>query len=106
VVIAGAGFAGFNALAGAVPAGREDDRDRGDQFDRLLPVPSADAAGGRRADRAEVHPRFAAPRQGRLVARNVAASLGRGTRQEYKHDDLGFLGGMGGMGGMAAGANP
>ena len=40
------------------------------------------------------------------MARNVAASLGRGTRQEYKHDDLGFLGGMGGMGGMAAGANP
>ena len=37
------------------------------------------------------------------MARNVAASLGRGTRQEYKHDDLGFLGGMGGM---AAGANP
>jgi NADH:ubiquinone reductase (H+-translocating) len=35
VVIAGAGFAGFNA-AGAVPAGWFHDRDRGDQFDRLF----------------------------------------------------------------------
>jgi NADH dehydrogenase len=41
-----------------------------------------------------------ATRQGRMVARNVAASLGHGTRTEYKHDDLGFLGGM------AAAANP
>jgi len=44
-----------------------------------------------------------ATRQGRLVARNVAASLGRGTRTEYKHDDLGFLVDLGGM---AAAANP
>ena len=44
-----------------------------------------------------------ATRQGRLVARNVAASLGRGTRKEYKHDDLGFLVDLGGM---AAAANP
>jgi NADH dehydrogenase len=44
-----------------------------------------------------------ATRQGRLVARNVAASLGRGTRTEYKHDDLGFLVDLGGL---AAAANP
>jgi NADH dehydrogenase len=44
-----------------------------------------------------------ATRQGRLVARNVAASLGHGTRKEYKHGDLGFLVDLGGM---AAAANP
>jgi NADH dehydrogenase len=44
-----------------------------------------------------------AQRQGRLVARNVAASLGRGTRKEYKHHDLGFLVDLGGL---AAAANP
>jgi NADH dehydrogenase len=44
-----------------------------------------------------------AQRQGRLVARNVAASLGHGTRKEYKHHDLGFLVDLGGM---AAAANP
>jgi len=44
-----------------------------------------------------------AVRQGKLVARNVAASLGHGTRKEYKHDDLGFLVDMGGL---AAAANP
>jgi NADH dehydrogenase len=44
-----------------------------------------------------------ATRQGRLVARNVAASLGYGTRTEYKHDDLGFLVDLGGL---AAAANP
>jgi NADH dehydrogenase len=37
------------------------------------------------------------------VARNVAASLGRGTRTEYKYDDLGFLVDLGGL---AAAANP
>jgi NADH:ubiquinone reductase (H+-translocating) len=44
-----------------------------------------------------------AQRQGKLVARNVAASLGHGTRQEYKHRDLGFLVDLGGL---AAAANP
>ena len=44
-----------------------------------------------------------ATRQGRLVARNAAASLGHGTRKEYKHDDLGFLVDLGGL---AAAANP
>ena len=44
-----------------------------------------------------------AERQGRLVARNVAASLGHGTRKEYKHHDLGFLVDLGGL---AAAANP
>jgi NADH:ubiquinone reductase (H+-translocating) len=44
-----------------------------------------------------------AQRQGKLVARNVAASLGPGTRKEYKHDDLGFLVDLGGL---AAAANP
>jgi hypothetical protein len=32
-----------------------------------------------------------------MVARNVAASLGRGTRTEYKHDGLGFLVDLGGL---------
>jgi NADH:ubiquinone reductase (H+-translocating) len=44
-----------------------------------------------------------AERQGKLVARNVAASLGRGTRKEYKHHDLGFLVDLGGL---AAAASP
>jgi NADH dehydrogenase len=44
-----------------------------------------------------------AERQGKLVARNVAASLGKGTAQPYKHHDLGFLVDLGGL---AAAANP
>jgi NADH:ubiquinone reductase (H+-translocating) len=44
-----------------------------------------------------------AQRQGRLVARNVAASLGKGTARPYKHNDLGFLVDLGGL---AAAANP
>lgn len=44
-----------------------------------------------------------AQRQGKLVARNVAASLGKGEAREYKHHDLGFLVDLGGM---AAAANP
>lgn len=44
-----------------------------------------------------------ATRQGRLVARNVAASLGTGNAQPYKHNDLGFLVDLGGL---AAAANP
>jgi NADH:ubiquinone reductase (H+-translocating) len=44
-----------------------------------------------------------AQRQGKLVARNVAASLGRGTARPYKHRDLGFLVDLGGL---AAAANP
>jgi NADH:ubiquinone reductase (H+-translocating) len=44
-----------------------------------------------------------AVRQGKLVAGNVAASLGRGTRRPYKHHDLGFLVDLGGL---AAAANP
>jgi NADH:ubiquinone reductase (H+-translocating) len=44
-----------------------------------------------------------ATRQGKLVARNVAASLGKGTAQPYKHNDLGFLVDLGGL---AAAANP
>jgi NADH dehydrogenase len=44
-----------------------------------------------------------ATRQGRLVARNVAASLGTGKAQPYKHHDLGFLVDLGGL---AAAANP
>jgi NADH dehydrogenase len=44
-----------------------------------------------------------AVRQGKLVARNVAASLGIGTAQPYKHHDLGFLVDLGGL---AAAANP
>jgi NADH dehydrogenase len=44
-----------------------------------------------------------AQRQGRQVARNVAASLGAGTAAPYKHSDLGFLVDLGGL---AAAANP
>jgi NADH:ubiquinone reductase (H+-translocating) len=42
-----------------------------------------------------------AQRQGKLVARNVAASLGHGTSEEYKHRDLGFLVDLGGLAGAA-----
>jgi NADH:ubiquinone reductase (H+-translocating) len=42
-----------------------------------------------------------AQRQGKQVARNVAASLGHGTRKEYKHRDLGFLVDLGGLAGAA-----
>jgi NADH:ubiquinone reductase (H+-translocating) len=44
-----------------------------------------------------------AQRQGKLVARNIAASLGKGTAKPYKHEDLGFLVDLGGL---AAAANP
>jgi NADH dehydrogenase len=44
-----------------------------------------------------------AQRQGKQVARNVAASFGRGTPKPYEHRDLGFLVDLGGL---AAAANP
>ncbi len=44
-----------------------------------------------------------AQRQGKLVARNVVASLGKGAARPYKHRDLGFLVDLGGL---AAAANP
>ena len=44
-----------------------------------------------------------AQRQGRQVARNVAASLGTGTAAPYQHRDLGFLVDLGGF---AAAVNP
>jgi NADH dehydrogenase len=44
-----------------------------------------------------------AQRQGKRVARNVAASLGAGTARPYKHRDLGFVVDLGGL---AAAANP
>jgi NADH:ubiquinone reductase (H+-translocating) len=44
-----------------------------------------------------------AERQGKLVARNVAASLFKGTARPYKHRDLGFVVDLGGL---AAAANP
>jgi NADH:ubiquinone reductase (H+-translocating) len=44
-----------------------------------------------------------AERQGKLVARNVAASLGTGKARQYKHHDEGFLVDLGGL---AAAANP
>jgi NADH dehydrogenase len=44
-----------------------------------------------------------AQRQGKQIARNVAASLGIGKAQPYKHHDLGFLVDLGGL---AAAANP
>jgi NADH dehydrogenase len=44
-----------------------------------------------------------AVRQGRQVAMNVAASLGKGTAKPYEHHDEGFLVDLGGA---AAAANP
>ena len=44
-----------------------------------------------------------AERQGRLVGRNIAASLGKGTARRYKHHDLGFVVELGGH---DAAANP
>jgi NADH dehydrogenase len=44
-----------------------------------------------------------AVRQGKQVARNVAASLGQGTAKRYEHHDEGFLVDLGGA---AAAANP
>jgi NADH dehydrogenase len=44
-----------------------------------------------------------AQRQGALVGRNIAASLGHGTSRRYKHHDLGFVVELGGK---AAAANP
>jgi NADH dehydrogenase len=44
-----------------------------------------------------------AQRQGRQIARNVAASLGAGKARPYKHHDLGFVVDLGGL---AAAANP
>jgi NADH:ubiquinone reductase (H+-translocating) len=44
-----------------------------------------------------------AERQGKLVAKNVAASFGVGKARPYKHHDLGFLVDLGGM---AAAVNP
>lgn len=44
-----------------------------------------------------------AVRQGKVAARNVAASLGRGERRPYKHHDLGFTVDLGGL---QAAANP
>jgi NADH:ubiquinone reductase (H+-translocating) len=44
-----------------------------------------------------------AVRQGKLIAQNVAASLGKGTARPYKHHDLGFLVDLGGL---ASAANP
>jgi len=42
-----------------------------------------------------------AQRQGKQVARNVAATLGRGKAKPYKHADLGFLVDLGGLAGAA-----
>ena len=44
-----------------------------------------------------------AVRQGKLAARNIAASLGVGRRKKYKHRDLGFVVDLGGF---QAAANP
>jgi NADH dehydrogenase len=42
-----------------------------------------------------------AQRQGKLVASNVAATLGKGTASAYRHADLGFLVDLGGLAGAA-----
>jgi len=44
-----------------------------------------------------------AQRQGKLAARNVAASFGQGQRRRYEHRDLGFVVDLGGR---DAAANP
>ncbi|MGO4431524.1 NAD(P)/FAD-dependent oxidoreductase, partial [Streptomyces sp. MCAF7] len=42
-----------------------------------------------------------AQRQGKVAGRNVAATLGYGTRRAYKHHDLGFTVDLGGVQGAA-----
>ena len=42
-----------------------------------------------------------AQRQGKQIARNVAATLGKGKAKPYKHADLGFLVDLGGLAGAA-----
>ncbi|HJZ09571.1 MAG TPA: FAD-dependent oxidoreductase, partial [Trebonia sp.] len=42
-----------------------------------------------------------AQRQGKQVARNVAAALGKGKARPYRHADLGFLVDLGGLAGAA-----
>jgi NADH:ubiquinone reductase (H+-translocating) len=42
-----------------------------------------------------------AQRQGKQIARNVAATLGKGKAEPYKHADLGFLVDLGGLAGAA-----
>jgi NADH dehydrogenase len=42
-----------------------------------------------------------AQRQGKQIARNVAATLGKGNARPYKHADLGFLVDLGGLAGAA-----
>ena len=42
-----------------------------------------------------------AQRQGKQVARNVAASIGTGKAKPYRHRDLGFLVDLGGLAGAA-----
>lgn len=42
-----------------------------------------------------------AVRQGKVAARNVAATYGYGTMRQYKHHDLGFMVDLGGVQGAA-----
>ena len=47
------------------------------------------------------HDRPARPAAGKQVARNVAATLGKGKAKPYRHADLGFLVDLGGLAGAA-----
>jgi hypothetical protein len=65
---------------------------------------STTTATGSRADPPRPglrHDRQHAQRQGKQVARNVTATLGKGKAEPYKHADLGFLVDLGGLAGAA-----
>jgi NADH dehydrogenase len=81
-----------------------------DEFMRVPGQPEVFAAGDAAAVPDVTRPGQAtamtaqhAERQGKLVARNIAASLGHGTARRYKHHDLGFVVELGGR---DAAANP
>lgn len=79
-----------------------------DQFLNVPGHPEVFACGDAAAVPDPNHPDRAAPmtaqhawRQGKTAARNVAASLGHGTRVPYRHRDLGFTVDLGGALGVA-----
>ena len=86
----GGRFCRLQCRAGADPAGWCHDRDRGDQLNRLLPVPAADAPGERRAGRTAAHLRLAAPQAAQDPLR---AGHGEPRRPSGESGELGGPGG-------------
>jgi NADH dehydrogenase len=94
------------------PAGLDVDTDRGrlvvDEFMAVPGAPDVYACGDCAAVPDLTRPGQVcgmtaqhAQRQGKQVARNVAATLGTGQAKPYKHADLGFLVDLGGLAGAA-----